>query len=168
LNTFRYCPLCATELVLIAEGRDGGRPACPRGHFIHFENPAVTTMGFLERDGRFLVLQRAHAPFAGEWDLPGGFVEPGESPEQGIRREVREETGLELLSLEILGAFTGQYGSGGRWTVDIAYRAVAGPGEVALSDEKSAAAWLPLGALPPLAFAGERAALAVLQAKLLH
>lgn len=160
---FSFCPVCAAPLELLRDGPDAGRAACPAGHFVHYDNPAVTTLAFLERDGCFLVLRRADEPFAGAWDLPGGFVEAGESPEECIRREVGEETGLEMAELEILGAFASRYGDAGRHTVDIAYRARARPGEVVLSAEKSGASWVALGEMPELAFAGERAALAVLR-----
>ena len=47
---FRFCPLCATALQPIADGPDTGRPACPAGHFVHYENPAVTVFGFVRDD----------------------------------------------------------------------------------------------------------------------
>ncbi len=47
-------------------------------------------------DGRLLLIRRGHPPHAGLWSLPGGRVEAGESPEEAVEREVREETGLEV------------------------------------------------------------------------
>ena len=49
-----------------------------------------------DRGGRLLLIRRGHAPHAGSWSLPGGRVEAGETPEQAVEREVREETGLEV------------------------------------------------------------------------
>ncbi len=48
-------------------------------------------------DGRLLVVRRAHAPSAGRWSIPGGRVEPGETDSDAVRREVAEETGLEVV-----------------------------------------------------------------------
>src|SRR5689334_9855545 len=93
---FRFCPTCAQALEPLPPGhRDAGRPACPDGHYVHYDNPAVTTYAFVaDADGRFLALRRAHPPSTGEWDLPGGFVEAGEAPADAIVREIAEETGL--------------------------------------------------------------------------
>lgn len=58
---------------------------------------AVKVFGVVVDDGRVLVLQRApRRSRAGEWDIPGGKLEPGEDPIDGLRREVLEETGLRL------------------------------------------------------------------------
>ena len=46
------------------------------------------------RDGALLLIRRGHAPSRGRWSLPGGRVEPGETAEQALVREVAEETGL--------------------------------------------------------------------------
>jgi 8-oxo-dGTP diphosphatase len=60
--------------------------------------PVVPCVGGIvhDPDGRLLLIRRGHAPHAGSWSLPGGRVESGETPEQAVEREVREETGLEV------------------------------------------------------------------------
>ena len=164
-SAFRFCPVCAAPLEAIAAGPDAGRPACPTGHFVHYENPAVTAFAFVrDAAGRYLVLRRAQEPFAGQWDLPGGFVEPGETPGEAIVRELAEETRLEVAVERILGAFASRYGDDGKWTVDVGFECgVRGdPGALTLDAEKSAAAWHLPHALPRLAFAGERAGLQAL------
>jgi ADP-ribose pyrophosphatase YjhB (NUDIX family) len=134
---FRFCPGCATPLTAIADGPDAGLPGCPDGHYVHYANPAVTAFA---------------------------FIEAGEFPDDAIRREIAEETGLEVLDLEVFGAWTSRYGEGGKWTVDIAYRCRRGAGAFVLSQEKSQAAWLPLEDFPLPAFDGERHALQALRA----
>ena len=164
---FRYCPLCAAPLSPLAEGHeDAGRPACPTGHFIHYDNPAVTTYAFVAApDGRYLALRRAEPPSIGEWDLPGGFVEAGESPAECVAREVREETGLVIELDGVIGAYSSIYGETGRHTVDVGFHARAQQtADMLLSAEKSEAAWFALDDFPDPAFAGERAGLADLKA----
>ncbi len=58
--------------------------------------PVVGVGGVVVRDGRALIIRRAHEPRKGEWSLPGGMVELGERLTDAVRREVLEETGLEV------------------------------------------------------------------------
>ena len=59
----------------------------------------------LDADNRILLVRRGQAPLAGEWSLPGGALELGERLEDGLRREVQEETGLDVEPLEIVAVF---------------------------------------------------------------
>ena len=159
MNAFRFCPRCATELELRREvAEDPERPTCPSCGFVHYENPAPTVQGWIERDGRYLLLRRAREPQKGLWNLPGGFVEPLEAPEEAVRREVAEETALDVEVLEMIGAFPSPYADTGRTTLDLAYRCRLVAGEVRLSDESGEAGWFALDSLPELAFEGERSA----------
>jgi ADP-ribose pyrophosphatase YjhB (NUDIX family) len=67
--------------------------------------PLVPCVGAVvhDPDGRLLLIRRGHPPHAGRWSLPGGRVETGESPEQAVEREVREETGLEVRAGALVG-----------------------------------------------------------------
>ena len=68
-----------------------------------------------------LLVQRAHPPFAGEWALPGGFVDEGELVAQAAARELAEETGLKLGSLCLLGVYDNPGRDPRGWTVSVAY-----------------------------------------------
>jgi 8-oxo-dGTP diphosphatase len=67
--------------------------------------PVVACVGavVLDGDGRLLLIRRGHDPHAGLWSLPGGRVEDGETLEQAVRREVREETGLTVTVGDVVG-----------------------------------------------------------------
>ncbi len=163
---FRYCPRCATELELRpSPGPDPDRQACPSCGWVHYENPTPTVQAWIDRDGSYLALRRDQEPLKGEWNMPGGFVEAGESGPEAIVREVAEETGLTIAVLEPIGVFASTYGDGddAKSIFDVAYRCrmVSDAGDkLEVSAESSEARWFPLAEFPRPAFAGERQALA--------
>jgi 8-oxo-dGTP pyrophosphatase MutT (NUDIX family) len=101
---------------------------------------------YVERGEEILLLQRAEgSALAGQWFLPGGMVEPGELPEDGARRELREEAGVEIDGdLELVGAYPMfVYGTD---TLQLSFRGrLAGGGEVAISHEHDGARWVDPG-----------------------
>jgi ADP-ribose pyrophosphatase YjhB (NUDIX family) len=157
--TFRFCPFCGDELAPLLGGPDRGRPSCEQGHFVYYDNPAITAFAFVERGGRYLILKRAQHPYCGCWEVPGGFVEAAERPDEAVRREIFEETGLRVDAPSIIGAYTSRYGDAGKWTVDVAFHCRASDGVLSLSAESCDAAWVSIEQMPALAFAGERSAL---------
>ncbi len=123
-----------------------------------YPRPSVTVDIVLLRPGEagleVLLIQRGRPPFEGAWALPGGFVEENEPLEAAAARELQEETHLEGLSLQQLGAF-GDPGRDPRgWTVTVAFWAqLTEAGMEAQADDDAAdARWWPLQALPILAF----------------
>ena len=160
---FRYCPRCATELeTRPSAGPDRDRQACPNCGFVHYENPSPTVQAWIERDGAYLALRRGSEPLKGRWNMPGGFVEAGESGPEAIVREVAEETALEVEPEEVIGVFSSAYGSDedAEPIFDVAYRCKLVGGELEVSDESEEAGWFSLEEFPEPAFAGERQALA--------
>ena len=69
------------------------------------DRPIVGVGAVVIRDGHVLLVQRAQEPLSGKWTLPGGAVELGETLEEAVVRELREETGLEVRVLELIEAF---------------------------------------------------------------
>src|SRR3954471_6571737 len=67
------------------------------------ERPIVGVGAVILNNGRVLLVQRGTEPFKGQWSLPGGVQDLGETLEQGTVREVREETGLEVETVEVAG-----------------------------------------------------------------
>lgn len=130
-----FCPTCATPLQLISSLEDGGpkeRLRCPACGYTHWNNPTPVLAAIIEladRGGQVLLARNAAWP-GKMFALITGFMEAGESPEEGISREVREETSLVCDSLALVGV----YGFVRMNQVIIAYHAVA-RGEIALSPE---------------------------------
>ncbi|MCL6565799.1 MAG: NUDIX domain-containing protein [Acidobacteriia bacterium] len=69
------------------------------------DRPVVGVGGVVIRDGRALLIRRGSEPLKGQWSIPGGLLELGETLEEGVRRELREETGLEVRVLELIEVF---------------------------------------------------------------
>jgi 8-oxo-dGTP diphosphatase len=104
-----------------------------------------------------LLIRRANDPFVGRWALPGGFLEPRELLEHGARRELREETGLEVGALEQLGAYDTPGRDPRGWIISVVYIArVDAELPVAGADDAADARWFGMGELPPLAFDHDR------------
>jgi len=132
---FRFCPSCGTGLEPIEQLEDGGlktRLRCPACAWTHWNNPTPVLAAIVEcadRDGQVLLAR--NAAWSGRmFALITGFMEAGETPEEGISREVAEETALEVLSLDLVGVYDFQRMN----QIIIAYHAVA-RGEVRLSPE---------------------------------
>ena len=107
LATPRYCQQCGHYLVerYVAEERRV-RFKCEHCGFIHYMNPRVVASIIVEHDGRILLQLRAQEPRAGFWTFPGGFLEVGETVQQGALRETKEEVGLEVKLDGLLGVYT--------------------------------------------------------------
>lgn len=166
LSGWKGCPRCGQPLALHDE-TDDVHVTCAACGFLHYDNPAPATVVLILDDAdRLLLIRRAVAPYAGEWDTPGGFLVPAESAEDCCHREVREELGCAIEGLVPLGAFPSRYGDNGRWTIGIAFTARLAPGaQIALDPAESLEhAWTPLTAIPHLAFPDGRAAVAALVA----
>ena len=134
-SVYRFCPSCATELQPLVQMEDGGekvRMRCPACHWTHWNNPTPVLAAVIEctdRDG--LVLLARNAAWTGRmFALITGFMEAGESPENGIRREVLEETSLQVDALKLIGVYEFERMN----QVIIAYHALA-RGEIRLSPE---------------------------------
>lgn len=67
--------------------------------------PIVGVGGVTIRDGRVLIMRRAYAPLQGEWSIPGGGLDVGETIAEGVRREVEEETGIQVRVLDQIETF---------------------------------------------------------------
>jgi NADH pyrophosphatase NudC (nudix superfamily) len=132
-SDFRYCPSCATPLELLGLQEDSGlveRLRCPACGFTHWNNPTPVLAAIIELDGRILLARNAAWPRADMFGLITGFMEAGETPEEGIRREIAEETTLTVDELSLVAVHDFQRMN----QVIITYHAHA-HGEVMLSPE---------------------------------
>lgn len=80
------------------------RPASSSGREFP-DHPRVGVGGVVVNDGRVLLVRRGQEPLKGKWSLPGGLVELGENLTQALRRELKEETGLDVEPVQVIGVF---------------------------------------------------------------
>lgn len=111
-----------------------------------FANSRPTAGVLIEREGKLLLVRRGEAPALGAWDVPGGFLDEGEEPEHGARREIREELGLELGELELFMVDINRVGDD--ITLDVVVRATAAQGEPRPGSDAADCAWFYADELP--------------------
>jgi 8-oxo-dGTP diphosphatase len=104
-GNYRFCPLCAAGLVTRADG-DRERLLCPSCGFIYYHNPVPAAGGLIVRDGAVCLVRRAVDPRRGYWSLPAGFMEYNEPSRECARREIAEETGLDVVIEDVLGVYS--------------------------------------------------------------
>ena len=93
LSQFQYCPKCGSHRFEVHNEKS---KQCPDCGFVYYFNPSSATVALIvnEQD-ELLVCRRGKEPAKGTLDLPGGFVDMFETGEEGVCREVKEETGME-------------------------------------------------------------------------
>ena len=121
LSSFSYCPRCGQKGLEHVHGRAIHCPSCD---LTYFHNVASAVACFvLDEAGRILTVRRARDPEKGTLDLPGGFVDPEETVDDAVRRELREETGLEATEVRLLFSIPNVYPYSGVdvYTADLFY-----------------------------------------------
>src|SRR5438105_4240038 len=101
MYAFRFCPDCGSELPAVSTERLISQ-TCHGCGAVHWRNAKPCAGALVVRDGRVLLGRRAIEPARGAWDIPGGFLEPWESPADAAVREVHEETGLDVRVTSLL------------------------------------------------------------------
>ena len=88
------------------EGDDVARKICDTCGFVAYENPKIVVGSVVRHDGRILLCRRAIAPRQGFWTIPAGYLELNETPEDGARREAREEATAQLAIERLLAVYS--------------------------------------------------------------
>jgi len=123
---FRFCPSCGQREPMISAGRELN---CPHCGFRFFINTAAAAGAFVLRDRQLVLCVRGKDPGRGKLDVPGGFIEFNESLEEGLRREILEELGIEVGELSYLASAPNDYLFAGvpYKTSDVFFRTTASP-----------------------------------------
>jgi ADP-ribose pyrophosphatase YjhB (NUDIX family) len=119
-QAFRYCPSCGSDARI---DRGGKSLRCGACGFQFFFNAAGAVAALIRHESGLLMTLRGREPGKDLLDLPGGFVDPGESAEQALHREVREELGISLREAVYFTSCPNTYRYGGVTynTLDLAF-----------------------------------------------
>ena len=163
MYAFRFCPDCGARLPEPEPAEHVLSQTCETCKAIHWRNAKPCAGALVVSDGRVLLGRRAVDPAKGAWDIPGGFLEEGEEALDGLRRELREETGLEVEPVEWLGAYVDPYDD--HYVLGLSWL-VRGEGEPRADDDVAELAWFGPDELPvEMAFATQLEVLALWAAR---
>jgi NAD+ diphosphatase len=121
-NVIKYCPRCGCDKFISQDqGRSFHCEEC--GFIFYINNSAAVACLIFDHEGRLLLARRAVEPSLGKLDLPGGFIEPMESAEDAVIREIREELNVTVTDMEYLVSFPNEYVYSGFsvFTLDLAF-----------------------------------------------
>lgn len=149
-HVFGFCPRCGSDGLCTSDGRPF---VCGRCGFQYFINQAAAVAALIEDDqGRLLMTRRAREPKIGTLDLPGGFVDVGETAEHALIREVREELNLTITGFSYFGSFPNTYPYRGitYFTLDLAFVCTVDDlGAVRAGDDADACLFVPRHEIRP-------------------
>ena len=107
LHLFKYCPVCGSPHF---EEHNFKSKKCADCGFVYYFNSSAATVAFiLNSKNELLVCRRAKDPATGTLDLSGGFIDMLETADVGVAREVKEETGLDVVKAEYLFSYPNTY-----------------------------------------------------------
>jgi ADP-ribose pyrophosphatase YjhB (NUDIX family) len=154
LEKFKYCPVCGSAHFVVNNFKS---KKCEDCGFTYYANPCSATAAFIVNDKEeLLVVRRAKEPAKDTLDLPGGFCDMGETVEEGMIREIKEETGLEVTEIQYLFSSPNEYVYSGMGihTLDMDYLARVHCDSVAVTahDDAAEAMWIPINKVNPAEF----------------
>lgn len=150
LSDFRFCPHCGSQDFEI---NDDFSKHCSACGFTFYPNAAAATVAIIVNSHQeLLCVRRDRNPAKGTLDLPGGFVDPGESITQGLIREVHEELGAEVCTFEFAFSLPNTYLFSNHLvhTADAFFRCTLKDESIVQAhDDASELKWIPLNEIRP-------------------
>ena len=145
-----FCLKCAGRLKMLKQ--DGFRhPVCQTCGFIFYQNSKPTSSAIiLNKKNEVLLIKRAIHPHFGQWDIPGGFLQNGEDPIVGLKREIKEELKIGIGNTNLLIVCVDKYGlkTDDFYTLNLFFTCRAKKGEIVLNSENSKFQWFAKDDIP--------------------
>jgi NAD+ diphosphatase len=140
---FQNCPACKNKL-----GCNGNHVFCEKCDFELYNNPAIATSIALIKNKKILLAKRAIEPEKGKWDILGGFVDAGETIEECVVREMKEETGLDVKIKKYLGSVADVYDGRPSLPVMIEVEMISNNQKPVAQDDVEELRWFSLDEIP--------------------
>ena len=145
LDKFKYCPICGSPHFEVNNVKS---KKCADCGFVYYLNPSSATVALIINDkDELLVVRRKNEPGKDMLDMPGGFIDMYETGEEGVAREVKEETGLDATETNYLFSYPNTYLYSGFvvHTLDMFYLIkVKSLSHIEAMDDAAAYYWIPL------------------------
>ncbi|MCC7356780.1 MAG: NUDIX hydrolase [Candidatus Doudnabacteria bacterium] len=141
---YEYCSKCGHKY----DKTDTEMFICSKCKHIVYLNSKPTASTLIIDDDRILLGKRRNEPEKGKWDVIGGFLEYGEHPEDGAKREAKEETGLNVKIEKFLGIFMDEYGPDKISILNVGYIVTIADGEPVAGDDIEELQWFNYNELP--------------------
>ena len=143
MTEYNFCPKCGNPISLDVEP-----PHCEHCNITYYRNAKPGASVLPVKDGKVLLAKRGREPFRGSYDIIGGFMEAYERAEDAALREAKEETGLDMKIVSLLGVYTDRYGEGGDYTLNLHYIAEIVGGEMKAMDDVAELEWFDIDKVP--------------------
>jgi len=166
ISGYKYCPYDGEPLKVRKVDSKRLR-VCPECGFTDYQNPKACVAILITSGRKVLLGRRKYKPAKGKWDIPGGFVDRGESVEKAVKREAYEETKLRVQIKKYLGSIPDVYGGRKkRPTVNLCFHVKVLRGKPKAGSDVDLLEWFSLDRLPKeMAFAHQKRALKLLKGK---
>lgn len=150
LQNYQFCPFCAQKLVLKSDG-ERLRKRCLACNWTYYPREGASVMSLILRGKKVLMVKRNREPYKGTWMFPAGYTEFGEHPEESLKREVKEETGLKVVSSKLIKVFQAvdDKSAPGHFIFTYSVKAT-GKLKNGDKDENQEVAWQDIGNLPQI------------------
>ena len=140
---YNFCPKCGKPTL-----QDRKPPYCKHCDVTYYHNAKPCASVLPIKDGKVLLAKRGRDPYKGAYDIIGGFMKADELPEIAALREAKEETGLNMKIISLLGIYIDRYGVGGDYTLNLHYIAKIISGEMHAMDDVAELEWVAIKDVP--------------------
>jgi 8-oxo-dGTP diphosphatase len=150
---YKFCPFCSNRLNIIKEEKKKIK-FCRQCSWKYYPHVANSVTAIIIKNNEILMVKRNKEPYKGTWMFPAGFVSYGESPEESLKREIKEETGLDIENMELKEIYQAEDDSRAPGHFVIIYKVKTKPGKIKNNDknENQEVSWQKINNPPKIGF----------------